>query len=193
HGKGSIRMKVGLLEMEVSAFSFCQPNSYQIANMYDIVCEAIDSDGTVLDLYSGIGSIALNVAGAGRHITGVENHAPSILDAQKNLLELDLPGKVDFIESSARNFMSSLKHTVDYVILDPPRGGMSYRIWKHLERINRDIGRIRRIVYICCSLRNLQDDLDYIRDYTDWNISSITGVDQFVHTPHLETIVVIEP
>ncbi len=192
-GKEFIEMKIGDIKIDISPFSFCQPNSFQIEHMYKLISSKITGGGSILDLYSGVGSIALYLADKDRDITCVENYPASIQNAEHNLKKVNPLGTVKFIESTVKNFISSLKKPYDYIILDPPRGGMSYKIWKHIIRIQNETKGIKRIFYICCSLKNLQNDLRYLKDNTNWDIISITGVDQFVHTPHLETIVEIKP
>ncbi|MBN2406798.1 MAG: class I SAM-dependent RNA methyltransferase [Elusimicrobia bacterium] len=191
-GEDSIEMKIKDIPFRISPFSFFQPNSYLIDRMYGVVEEKI-AEGRILDLYTGIGTIAFFVSRHDRDITGVDNSRYNILNATENLKKINPPGTMRFIESTVKNFLSGTAGSYDYVILDPPRGGMSYRIWKHLGRINARNGRVKRILYISCSLWNLKKDLDYIRSDTAWRIKSVTGVDQFVHTPHLETVVEIEP
>lgn len=192
-GKEFIEMKVGDIRIEVSPFSFWQPNSYLIEGMYNLISHRITGGCRILDFYTGVGSIAFYLSAENRDITGVENYQSCIKDAERNLKELNPTGTVKFVKSTVRNFMASMREPYDYIILDPPREGMSYRIWKHLVRIQKEIRSIKRIFYICCSLKNLQNDLDFLRNNTNWNIRGITGVDQYVHTPHLETVVEIEP
>jgi 23S rRNA (uracil-5-)-methyltransferase RumA len=192
YGNESIEMKMGHINVNVSPFSFCQPNSYQIENIYKLIGDNIEG-GKILDLFTGVGSIALYLAGKGRDVTGVESFDSCVYNANNNYKKINPGGNVEFIQNTVRKFVSQINEPYDYVILDPPRGGMSYRVWKHLARIAQEQKSIKRIFYICCSLTNLASDIEYIRENTDWEICKITGVDQFVHTPHLETVVEFAP
>ncbi|MFW6134320.1 MAG: 23S rRNA (uracil(1939)-C(5))-methyltransferase RlmD [Elusimicrobiota bacterium] len=192
-GKKQIEMKAGDLSLKMSPFSFFQPNSYQIDNMYSIISSGIKGRADIMDLYSGVGSISFYLAHPGRSITAVESCPSCMQDASHNKNSLNPPGEIRFREDTVRSFLSEIKRKCDYVILDPPRGGMSYKVWLHLDRINREIGKLKKIYYICCSLNNLKRDLEFIRGSMKWKINKVTGVDMFVHTPHLETIVELTP
>ncbi|MFH1416063.1 MAG: RsmD family RNA methyltransferase [Elusimicrobiota bacterium] len=191
-GSGTIAMKIGNIKLDISPYSFFQPNSYQIENMYSLISSKIAA-GRILDLYTGIGSIALYIADKDREILGIDSFPSCIENANRNLEKLKSPGKIEFRESTVKSFLSLLNSSYDYIILDPPRGGISYRIWKHLARLSEETKTVKKIIYVCCSLKNLKEDIDYIRNNTGWNIISASGIDQFVHTPHLETVVEMEP
>ncbi len=193
YGKEYIEMKIGKYNMNVSAYSFCQPNSYQIENMYGLLSDGINGECSILDLFCGVGSIGLNLAEAGRSVTGVELYPSCIKNAKENLNKINPSGKIEFVESKVKTFVSSMRDPYDYIILDPPRGGMSYKIWKHLIKYQNTYKCVKKVFFVCCSLKNLQEDLNYIRENSAWEVENITGFDQFVHTPHLETIVEIIP
>jgi len=188
YGNRYIKMKAGNLEFDISPFAFFQPNSYQVENMYSVIKEGVVSEREILDLYSGIGSIPFFIADKGKYITGVEAYPACISDAKHNLEKIAPEGDVGFIESKVKRFLAGVRRNYDCVILDPPRGGMSYKVWLHLDRLVKEHG-VRKIFYVCCSLKNLPEDIKFISENTSWKMRKVTGIDQFVHTPHLETIV----
>ncbi len=188
-GSEYIEMKIGHTTLDISPYSFFQPNSFQVENLYSLVSSRLEDNCSILDLYSGIGSIPFYLAAPGRDITGVESYPVCNRDARRNLKKIKPPGTVRFIQEGVKKFVSSMDREYDYIIVDPPRGGMSYRIWKHINRFSETSERLKKIFYICCSLKNLKTDMSYIRENTDWKLIRVTGVDQFVHTPHLETVV----
>lgn len=192
-GSGYLRMSIGDKKFDISPFSFFQPNSYQIKNMYDIIAEKISSPARVLDLFSGIGTIALYIGGERNSFKCVECYETCIKDAVYNKEKLYPLTNIEFVKASVRTYTAEVKEEFDYVIIDPPRGGMSYRVWKHLVNLQELTKSIKRIFYISCSLRNLQDDINFIKENTNWKVTDAVGVDQFVHTPHLETVVEIKP
>ena len=186
-----IRMMIGDLELDVSPYSFFQPNSYQVENLYRLISERIEGPCRILDLYSGIGSIPFFLDGQGRDITGVEAYPSCTRDAVHNLEKIGPSANINFVTEGVKSYAAGLREREDfhYVIVDPPRGGMSYRIWVHLNRFAESSRTLRKVFYVCCSLKNLQQDTGFIRENTKWKMVRVTGVDQFVHTPHLETVV----
>lgn len=192
-GKEYIRMKSGNIELDLSPYSFFQPNSYQIENMYNWISSRIRKKSIILDLFTGIGAIPFYLSGNAGRITGVEHFESCFKDSQRNLARLKLQGKIEFKKNTVREFLSFVNEDYEYVIIDPPRGGMSHRVWTHLQSFHDKRGSLERIFYICCNLKNLEKDLNFIKNNTGWKIKDLVGVDQFVHTPHLETIVEIEP
>ena len=197
-GRSYIKMKAASVELDISPFSFFQPNSYQIENMYSLISLGIDNSGRILDLYSGVGTISFYLAAPHREILGVEEDPICFKDALHNMKRLSPAGKIKFVKSKVKNFLMPQNSAIikknpsnaekyDYIIIDPPRGGISYKIWQCLDNLV-----LKKIFYISCSLKNLEKDINFIKENTGWKISKVTGIDQFVHTPHLESVVEID-
>ena len=74
HGQPYILEALGHIEYNIGPKSFFQTNTRQAKNLYDIVVEMADLQGheNVYDLYTGLGSIALYVAGQCRQVVGIE-------------------------------------------------------------------------------------------------------------------------
>ncbi len=191
-GREYINMKIGSMNMEISPYTFFQPNSYTVERMYSIIRKSVKRPSRVLDLFSGAGSIALFLAGEGMEITAVEDGEQATRDAEKNLRSLAPSGKYEFVNKRVRQFLSSQRRRWDYVVIDPPRGGMSPKVWLHIKRLRGETGGPEKIIYVSCSMKNLAGDIKFIKNNTDWRIKKVTGVDQFVHTPHLEAVLEME-
>ena len=82
--------------------------------------------------------------------------------------------------------------TFDLVVMDPPRTGA--HPW--LLRSLRDHMRPRRVIYISCDpetlARDLQDVVAHGRGDTGYDVVSVTPVDMFPHTTHVETVAVLD-
>ncbi|MGM0568890.1 MAG: class I SAM-dependent RNA methyltransferase [Elusimicrobiota bacterium] len=192
YGRDFINMKIGEMKMKISPYTFFQPNSFMVEKMYSLIKNNMKRPSKVLDLYSGAGAIALFLGGKGMEITGVESLKEAVEDARENLDYVSPRGEYDFINEKTRKFLSGEKRKWDYIVMDPPRGGISYRVWLHIKRLKSESGGPEKIFYISCSLKNLAEDINFIKKNTDWKIKKASGVDQFVHTPHLETVVEID-
>jgi 23S rRNA (uracil1939-C5)-methyltransferase len=196
-GPGRLRMKLGNKEMHLSPYSFFQPNSYQVENIYSWILDRIEPGSGVLDLFCGIGTMPVYFSDKCSYITGVENFPACIEDARFNLEKIKPAADIDFELLSVRKYLSEKRSSesfpYDYAVLDPPRGGMSYRIWKYLGQLNEKFATLKRVFYVSCSMRNLKEDMQYIRDELGWELVDITGIDQFVHTRHLEAVMELRP
>ncbi|USN58674.1 MAG: hypothetical protein H6767_00730 [Candidatus Peribacteria bacterium] len=49
--------------------------------------------------------------------------------------------------------------------------------------------KTKQIIYVSCNPSTLARDLDYILKNSNYQIESITPVDMFPHTHHIETVV----
>lgn len=72
----------------------------------------------------------------------------------------------------------------DLLIIDPPRAGMHPKALPDILKFST-----KQIIYVSCNPSTLARDLDYILKNSDYHIESITPVDMFPHTHHIETIV----
>lgn len=77
---------IGSVRYRISPLSFYQVNPVQTKRMYDKVIEfaALTGSESVWDLYCGIGTIALYIAGKAKQVYGVEIVPQAIEDAKQN-------------------------------------------------------------------------------------------------------------
>ena len=85
-GEPVIRDTLRSLEFEISPLSFYQVNPAQTDKLYGQALEYAGLTGTetVWDLYCGIGTITLSMAGTAGHVYGIEVIPEAIEDAKKN-------------------------------------------------------------------------------------------------------------
>ena len=74
---------------------------------------------------------------------------------------------------------------IDSVILDPPRKGCHKELLDCLLETE-----IEKIVYISCNPATLARDLDILAQ--KYNISTVTPVDMFPNTQHVEAVVLLQ-
>ncbi len=180
------------LRLKVSLPSFLQVNTAQADLLHDVVREALgrpENGGkwqTVLDLYSGIGTLALAVSNECEYVVGIEEVGPAVEDAKVNL-GLNGRENIDFLEGDVSQVLLGLKEKgltlVNAVLLDPPRKGI-------LPEVLARVGALRpqRIVYISCDPSTLARDLALLSKHgyaVDW----AQPLDMFPQTYHVETVV----
>jgi 23S rRNA (uracil1939-C5)-methyltransferase len=75
----------------------------------------------------------------------------------------------------------------DVVVVDPPRAGLAGKALRRLGRIEA-----HRIVYVSCNPTTLASDVKTL--IADWGYELVRArpVDMFPHTPHIETVALLE-
>jgi 23S rRNA (uracil1939-C5)-methyltransferase len=77
--------------------------------------------------------------------------------------------------------------TPDVVVVDPPRAGLAGKALPRLGRIGAP-----RVVYVSCNPTTLAGDLRTLRDEHGYRLVRARAVDMFPHTPHVETVALLE-
>ncbi|HEX8246888.1 MAG TPA: class I SAM-dependent RNA methyltransferase [Pyrinomonadaceae bacterium] len=163
------------------ARSFFQGNRFLIDDLIRLATDGAEGE-TALDLFCGVGLFTLPLARKFKKVFGIEANEKAIEFAQKNAER----ARVSNIEFSAENVSDFLAQSelpkIDFVLLDPPRAGAEKETIYALLKL-----KPRRISYVSCDPATLARDLSLLT--TDYKIESITAVDLFPQTHHVETIV----
>ncbi|MGB5749510.1 MAG: 23S rRNA (uracil(1939)-C(5))-methyltransferase RlmD [Desulfobacterales bacterium] len=181
-GTGVIADKIGDFEFEISANSFFQTNSRGAAVLYGIVKAYAGLSGaeTVLDLYSGTGTIPILLSGHCREIIGIEIVESAVADAQKNCRKNGVTN-CTFIQGDIRQCLSQIQQRPDVLIIDPPRTGMHKDVVKQVLELG-----VERIVYVSCNPATLARDIGMMGDR--YRLIEVQPVDMFPHTYHIEAV-----
>lgn len=189
HGKPYIRESIGNLTFEISANSFFQTNTMQAERLYDAALAgcALTGNETVYDLYCGIGSISLFLSKKAKAVHGFELITSAVEDATRNAINNGI-GNAFFHKANLDRSLN-LDHDLpepEIIILDPPRAGVS----KKALTFAAD-SPAKRVVYVSCNPTTQARDFVFLIQY-GFSLSNITLVDMFPHTPHIETVTVLE-
>lgn len=133
----------------------------------------------VLDLYSGAGNFSLLLAREGAEVIAVEENPASVQEGLRNL-ERNWIENYRFIAQPAERL--SLSETVDIVITDPPRLGLTKAALGKILAL-----RPERLVYVSCNPATLSRDLGTLA--AAYEIASVRAVDFFPQTYHIEALV----
>lgn len=198
HGEPIITDKIGDLTFEISANSFFQTNTLQAEELYQAVMDGAELSGkeTVYDLYCGTGSISLFLAQKAKEVYGFEMIASAVEDAARNAAANDIDN-VQFFKAnldtyfkgfvSFSNFTKKFKISKpDVVVIDPPRAGMHEDFVRYLPKFGA-----KKIVYVSCNPTTQARDLKILLA-KGYKLTKATMIDMFPHTPHIETVVVLE-
>lgn len=185
-GKNFITEKIGDFIFEISANSFFQTNTRQAEKLYQVILELAVLKGkeTVLDLYSGTGTISFYLAGKCQKVIGVESNPRTVLDAKKNA-GLNKISNCQFICEEAKAYLALAlirQEKFDLIVTDPPRAGLHPQVVEHILKLAPP-----RIIYVSCNPATLARDLKLLCD-DQYNLESVQPLDMFPHTFHIESV-----
>jgi 23S rRNA (uracil1939-C5)-methyltransferase len=165
-----------------SPASFFQANR----SMVDKLVETAIGDAAgknALDLYCGVGLFTLPLARRFEHVIGVEENGEAVEFANRNA-ENAGQTNAEFRTDSVRRYLSNVVESdLDFVLLDPPRAGTEKDTIMNLIRLGP-----RQISYVACEPSVLARDLKRFHE-NGYGIGSITALDMFPQTHHVETVV----
>lgn len=178
----------------ISPQSFYQVNPIQTEKLYSLALEYAELTGkeSVWDLYCGIGTISLFLAGRAGKVFGVEIVPQAIEDA-KNNAALNGITNAEFFVGKAEEVLPEFyeKQTdekmlhPDVIVVDPPRKGCDELCLETMLKMQP-----KRIVYVSCDSATLARDLRILCD-GGYEIKKVRAVDQFSHTTHVENTVLL--
>lgn len=191
----------------ISPLSFYQVNPGQTEKLYSLALEyaGLTGEETVWDLYCGIGTISLFMAKRAKQVYGVEVVSQAIEDAKENAringitnaefyvgkAEEVLPEFYEGAEELQEDIGDSHEDSrgklhPDVIVVDPPRKGCDERCLETMLKMEPE-----RIVYVSCDSATLARDLRILCD-GGYELRRVRAVDQFGHTGHVETIVLLQ-
>ncbi|MFW5931257.1 MAG: class I SAM-dependent RNA methyltransferase, partial [Desulfosalsimonas sp.] len=139
---------------------------------------------TVVDLYTGTGTIPIWLSEDAGEITGLELVESAVADAEKNCRKNGVEN-CRFIAGDIRKSISEIDKRPDVMIIDPPRAGM------HKDVVNAVISMSPgKIVYVSCNPATLARDVSMLAE--DYRVEEIQPVDMFPHTYHVEAVARLE-
>ena len=166
----------------ISAPSFFQSRADGVDELAALVGAAAGELGaatTALDLYSGVGLFAGVLAARGWAVTAVESSRTAVSDARENL-------RASGATVVAADVTKWSPSAADFVVADPSRRGLG----------RKGVGVVagsgaRRLVLVSCDAASLGRDLALLRA-EGFALTSLTPVDLFPHTYHVEVVTVFD-
>ena len=176
----------------ISPQSFYQVNPVQTEKLYSLALDYAGLTGkeSVWDLYCGIGTISLFLAGKAGKVYGVEIVPQAIEDA-KNNAKLNGITNAEFFVGKAEEVLPEFYEknkgesdmlNPDVIVVDPPRKGCDEKCLDTMLKM-----RPERIVYVSCDSATLARDLRILCD-GGYKLEKVRPVDQFGNTTHVETV-----
>ena len=177
----NISFEVGENRYFYNAESFFQGNQFLVEKLIDFAVS--DATGeNALDLFCGVGLFTLPLARKFKKVYGVESNGKAIEFAQKNTANARLANVELFAENVGEWLAENNPQDIDFVLLDPPRTGAERATIDALLKL-----KPTQISYVSCDPATLARDLRLLT--VSYTIESITAIDLFPQTHHIETIV----
>jgi 23S rRNA (uracil1939-C5)-methyltransferase len=190
-GEDAIEEEIGGLRLRLRPNAFLQTNTEMAEQLYAIAREFASLSGgeTVYDLYCGIGTIGLSLAGSALTVWGIEISEESVTCAIENA-ELNGVGNIAFFAGNVGEVLRELQDRSgepDVVVVDPPRAGLAGKALRRLGEIAAP-----RVVYVSCNPTTLAGDAKRLADDYGYRLVRARPVDMFPHTPHVECVALLE-
>ena len=189
-GRDSLLEQVGHLRLNVPIDTFTQVNTPVAKRIYETIVRWGNLTGQeiVLDVYCGIGPIALYLASQAKLVVGVEENARAVNVAKENARRSGYHNTRFFAGDAAEKVaeMTLNLPPVDMVVLNPPRKGLSPEAFSAVVQVNAP-----KLMYVSCSPQTLARDLDRFSQ-AGYAVGRIQSFDMFPQTDQVETLALIE-
>jgi 23S rRNA (uracil1939-C5)-methyltransferase len=190
-GEDAIEEELCGLRFRVRPNAFLQTNTAMAERLYGLAADyaALTGTETVWDLYCGIGSIGLTLAPRALTVWGIDVSEESVACALENA-DLNGIANAAFYAGTVGDAVEELLErsgAPDVVVVDPPRAGLAGKALRRLGRIGAP-----RIVYVSCNPTTLAGDAKRLADDHGYRLLRVRPVDMFPHTPHVESVSVLE-
>ena len=187
YGPGCIEDTLCGVPVRLGPLSFYQVNTLAAERLYGVAAEyaQLEPDDVLLDLYCGMGTIGLSMAGHCRELIGVEIIPEAIDSAKANAARMGdaVAAKSRFFcadagEAAARLAAEGLRP--DVIMLDPPRKGCDETTLSAVVQMSP-----RRVVYVSCNPSTAARDAAWLGQH-GYRAEKVQPVDLFPRTKHVE-------
>jgi len=191
YGPGVIRDTIGELCFEISPTSFYQINPIQTKVLYDTALSfaCLTGKESIVEAYSGIGTISLFLARKAKHVYAVEIVAAAVKDAKRNAF-INGISNVSFYNESAETWLPEFcvrqQNKPDICVLDPPRKGCAAVLLQAVAAIP-----VKKVIYVSCNMGTLARDARLLTDL-GYTLSKLQPVDMFPQTPDVECVALFD-
>ncbi len=177
------------IRLRIGPNTFFQSNPAVAEKAYAAIAGFVPPGGRVLDMYSGVGSIAASLAGAAGSVTAVENVPENVALARENIAANRLENVLLAVDDAARYLVALAGDPAlprpDLVVVNPPRPGVGGDGMAAIAALAPP-----RVAYLSCNPFTLLRDLASIPDA--YRIHSLAVYDMFPQTRHFETLALLE-
>ena len=186
------------LKFKIYPNSFFQINKKQALKLYDTAIEFLNEEKnnknndkiyekTVIDAFSGTGTIAMMLSKNIKKVIGIESVESSTLAAKLTSYENSIQN-VEFVNGKVEKELPKIlkRENIGAIVFDPPRRGIEEIALKSVIK-----NKIEKIVYISCNPATFARDVKILTE-NGYVLRKITPVDMFPQTAHIEVVGLLE-
>lgn len=185
-GEAGMPVTIGDITLTLSPESFFQLNVPQAEELYKTAVSKIDKCNTLVEAYCGVGAMSLMAHKKAKHIIGIESVPKAIHNAKLNAENNNIKN-CDFwcMDAAEGLYKAASRSEIDTLLVDPPRSGMDEKMIEAILKV-----KPKKIIYISCSPSTLGKNLNDLKH--QYHPVTIIPFDLFPHTPHVESITVLD-
>jgi 23S rRNA (uracil1939-C5)-methyltransferase len=154
--------------------------------MAELVLAHVGKSRRIIDLFAGCGTFSLRLARLGKvHAVESEDKPLKALDHAARNSQGIKPVTIEKRDLFRRPMMVQELKNYDALVFDPPRAGAEAQV-KELARSS-----IKRVAAVSCNPVTLARDLRILVD-GGYRITSVTPIDQFLWSTHVEAVALLQ-
>jgi 23S rRNA (uracil1939-C5)-methyltransferase len=175
-------VSVGAAQVTLPPGSFLQATAAGEEALAALVVEHCKGAKHIADLFCGVGPFALRLAARAR-IAAFDSDSGAVTALQKAATSTSglKPIKAEARDLFRRPLMPQELRDFDAVVFDPPQQGAQAQVQQLA------VSKIPVVVAVSCNAATFARDARILID-GGYRIESVTPVDQFRHTPHVEVV-----
>ena len=177
-------VRFGGVAVEPAPGSFLQPTKGGELAITERVVAAVAVADPVADLYAGSGCFSLPLAAAGHSVHAVEGEEGPVRALDAAARQAALPVAAEVRDIARRPLLADELRRFQAVVLDPPRAGAAAQA-EQLAAAGPPV-----VVMVSCNPATLARDLRVLVD-GGYRVDSLTPIDQFPWSAHLEAVAVL--
>ncbi len=178
---------LGGIPLRLGPDSFFQVNASIMPAVLAEMRSALDARRarSLADIYCGVGAFGLALGRGLDVVYAVESDPEAVACLKANASRAE-SARFTVCDGSAAEWMSwVLDRGVDAAIVDPPRKGLEDPVLEGLTA-----RPVPLLLYLSCNPATLARDLRRLQ--AAYRVVSLRGYDFFPHTPHIETLAILE-
>lgn len=183
-GQPRLAESVGDIRFEVAIDTFLQVNLDAAERLYRRLAEHLEplAGRTAVDLYCGIGPIALTLAQRGAAVIGIERNPAAIAEARAAAARNQIAARFEDAAVAGPLPRRVGDRPLDIAVVNPPRQGLAPEVRADLAAAGPPV-----LVYVSCGPDSLGRDLAAL---TSYRVDAIEPFDLMPGTGHVETLVI---
>lgn len=182
YGQDNFMEKINNLFFTVSYNSFFQVNNYINLELFNLIKENIVGK-TVLDLYSGVGTLSIVASKVVDKVYSIEVTQNAVKNALINA-KINKCDNINFILGKVEDKIGFINDKIDTIIVDPARAGLDKKTIKVINKLSP-----QRIIYVSCDTQSLANNLV---DLANYEIKKFYILDMFSYTYHIECFCILD-